>query len=210
MAHRKRSLNRAHHMASLINTWQLGVLCVILVALSVYGLRQNYSKMVTLREAVYAADEQGKSIAEIEAALQAMREHVTGHMISSLRSGDLSIKEPPIQLKGLYTAAYEAEKARVSQANEPLYTQAQTECEKQFPIGLSGSGRIPCIEQYVSERGIKAREIPRELYMFDFVSPRWSPDLAGISMALALFVGLITVFKIAIDRILIAYLRHKA
>lgn len=206
----KRSLHHAHRMASLVKTWQLVVVCFVLASISVYSLRQNYAKMVTLRESLYQADEQRKSLDEIEAALQALRAHVTSHMNTSLRSGDLSIKEPPIQLSGLYTQAFEAEKARVSQANEPLYTEAQADCEKRFPIGLSGSGRIPCIEEYVSQRGEKARDIPREVYMFDFVSPRWSPDMAGISLALTAVMVVITILKFAIDRIIVAYLRHHA
>lgn len=164
--------------------------------------------MASLRDAVFVADQQRKSPEEIETKLQALRDYVTSHMNTSLRAGNLSIKEAPIQLSGLYNQAHEAEKARVSQANEALYTQAQADCEKRFPVGLSGSGRIPCIEQYVSENGEKARDIPREVYMFDFVSPAWSPDAAGISLVLAVAMSIFTVLKFSIERLIVAYLRH--
>lgn len=193
----------------MLKTWYLVLLCLILATTSTILLRRNYATMVSLREALFQADEQAKPIEEVEAALQALRALVTTHMNTNLRSGDLAIKEAPIQLSGLYNQAYTAEKERVSRVNAELYTVAQAECEKLFPIGLSGSGRIPCIEQYVNQHGERLREVPREVYMFDFISPRWSPDAAGISLVLAIMAAVFTVIKYVSERMLRNYVRSR-
>jgi hypothetical protein len=50
---------------------------------------------------------------------------------------------------------------------------------------------VPCIEQYVETHDTQLPTIPTTLYEFDFVSPRWSPDLAGWSMVAAALSGLL-------------------
>lgn len=203
----KRSLKHARKISNVVKTWQLLVICIIFAGITVVGLRSNNATMAKLRSELIQADEQGKSVEEIEAKLQALRSYVTSHMNTNLRAGDLAIKDAPIQLVGLYNQAVTEEKERVSRANESLYTVAQAECEKQFPVGLSGSGRIPCIEQYVNEYGEKVRDVPREAFMFDFISPRWSPDVAGIFLVLTIGLSLITALKFLTERLIVWYLK---
>jgi hypothetical protein len=38
---------------------------------------------------------------------------------------------------------------------QKVYTDAQNYCERLFPTGLSGSGRVPCIEDYVARNQLK-------------------------------------------------------
>jgi hypothetical protein len=40
------------------------------------------------------------------------------------------------------------------------------------------------------------------MYKFDFVSPSWSPDLAGFSLLLAILFGAATVLRIAVGQII--------
>src|SRR3569623_2135985 len=89
---------------------------------------------------------------------------------------------PPNQLKYTYDRLVKAEGDRVTLANSQLYTQAQVYCQQQNSVDFSGRNRVPCITNYVNTHGIKTQAIPDALYKFDFVSPRWSPDLAGWSM----------------------------
>ncbi|MEO8784753.1 MAG: hypothetical protein ABI221_00245, partial [Candidatus Saccharimonadales bacterium] len=92
--------------------------------------------------------------------------------------------------------------------NSQIYTDAQAECEKEFPIGLSGSGRIPCIQSYIAAHGIQKQDaIPVSLYEFDFVSPRWSPDLAGWSMVASVACLTMATLSFIADRWLKAELR---
>ena len=177
----RRYLHHLWRRLQIINPWLLSGLFLVFAAISVAPLRHNNLEMVRLRNEVTVADEFG---GDVEAALRALREHVHNHMNTDLTGGDLAIY-PPIQLKYRYERLVAAERERVATVNGQIYTQAQIECEKRFPAGLSGSSRIPCIQEYVASAGIKEQPIPDALYKFDFIGPRWSPDLAGWSVLLS-------------------------
>lgn len=150
-------------------------------ALAIYALRHNNQTMVKLRADVYAADQAG---GDVNTALNKLREYIYGHMNTNLASGGNAIK-PPIQLKYTYERLLEAEQANIAAANSKIYTDAQNYCQARIPAGASGSGRVPCVQDYVINHGIKTTPIPTGLYQFDFISPTWSPDLAGWSLAAA-------------------------
>lgn len=152
--------------------------CLLFGTVAVFALRANDLQMIELRDAVYQAD---KDNGDVEGALQKLREHVHGHMNTSLNKRNDGIY-PPLQLQYTYQRLQAAEQQRLQESNSRLYTEAQEHCEQQNPQGFSGSGRIPCIEAYVSARGQAVQAIPDALYKFDFVSPRWSPDVAGWSI----------------------------
>ena len=185
----KRTLHHRWRQLQVIKPWHLLVIAAIFAGLSVYGLRANNLHMIALRDAVYEAD---MNNGDTETALRNLRGYVYGHMNTSLTSGNNAIY-PPIQLKYSYDRAISALNTGGEDPNTKIYTDAQTNCEKLFPKGLSGSGRIPCIQDYISSHSIQAAAAlpPASLYQFDFVSPTWSADLAGLSIvATALFLGL--------------------
>lgn len=182
-----------HHLWTRIRpvkTWYLFVAFLLCATVAVFALRHNYAVMVELREAVYEADRED---GDVEGALQDLRRHVNNHMNTSLTSGPESVY-PPIQLQGTYERLLEAEHARLQADNTQLYTEAQEHCEAQHPDSFIGGPRVPCIEEYVREHGVDQDiapvSVPDALYKFDFVSPRWSPDVAGWSV---LFSGLLLV-----------------
>lgn len=165
-------------------------LAVVFGLISVWGLRQNNLNMIALRNTVYQADQNNT---DVEVPLRNLREYVYGHMNTNLTSGGNSIY-PPIQLKYRYERLITAQAQGASAENAKIYTDAQAECERRFPQGLSGSGRIPCIQEYIAGKGVKETVIPVSLYQFDFVSPRWTPDLAGWSLvASGIFAALFVV-----------------
>lgn len=147
---------------------------------SVLALRSNYQTMSHLRSVLYATDQNNGNV---EAALRNLRTYIYGHMNTNLASGPDAIY-PPIQLKYTYQRLLAAQQA--SQSSTQLYTDAQHYCEQQDPVDFSGHNRVPCIEQYVSSHTTSPQlaTISDSLYKFDFVSPRWSPDLAGWSLVL--------------------------
>lgn len=171
-------------------------------AVSIYGLRQNNLQMIKLRGAVFQADQDN---GDVNTALNNLRSYVYAHMNTNLSGGNNTIY-PPIQLKHSYDRALNAQK---QPTNDQLYTQAQKECEAEFPHGLSGSGRIPCIQQYIASHGSTQQQpkIPVALYEFDFVSPRWSPDLAGWSLVATALMLIATVVSFITDRWVKAELR---
>jgi hypothetical protein len=182
-----------HHLLRYIQARYFFAAFVIFAVIAVFALRDNNLHMVQLREAVYTAD---KNNGDIEGALQDLRTYVTGHMNTSLSAGNNTVY-PPIQLKYTYERLVEAAGAQAANGNTTLYADAQKYCEKQIPTGFSGSNRLACIEQYIDAHGAGSNPVPNipdSLYKFDFASPRWSPDLAGLSIVAAiicLLVGLL-------------------
>ena len=157
-------------------------LAIFFMVLGVYGMRQNYSQMVKLRTAVAVADEQN---ADVEAPLRELRQFVYSHMNTNLSSGNVAIK-PPIQLKYRYERLSAAESARVKAANEDVRRKGEEICGAQYPGSGFNSPRVACVAEYVRVNSVKDNGVPSELYKFDFVSPGWTPDLAGISLLLSL------------------------
>lgn len=159
------------------------------------ALRQNYTHMTELRSAVYAADKNGGNV---EQALQDLRAYVGTHMNTHLESNNGVY--PPIQLKYTYERLLQAERDRVNANNSAVYTDAQHHCERLYPQSFSGGPRVPCIEQYVKDHGTSVRPIPDAQYKFSFISPSWSPDLAGWSMVAAIFFLVLTVIRFLLGR----------
>ncbi len=163
-----------------------GVVTTGLGLFTVNSLVSNSREAKRRYDALIAVDQSG---GDVEQALTDLRSYIYAHM--NTRIGSPTGTYPPIQLKGTYDRLMQAEQAKLEAVNETLYNQAQAECEKQFPGGLSGRGRIPCITDYVTSKGVKLTEIPTGLYQFDFVSPTWSPDAAGIGLVLTAISGLV-------------------
>lgn len=179
-------LRRVPYQAFLAMFVIAGLICI-------FALRANNETMITLRNAVYSAD---KNNGNVEAALDKLRAYVYGHMNTNLSSGGNAIK-PPIQLKYTYERLESA--AQASANNAGLYTQAENYCQAQIPasVSISGRGRISCVQDYIMSHGGKAAAaIPAALYEFDFLSPAWSPDLAGWSLvaAILLFIAFVVSF----------------
>lgn len=186
----KRSIRRFTREVRPLNPWYLFAAAVLCFVVSVGSLRHNNVVALQLRDQVLVAD---KDNGDTETALRNLREYVYAHMNTNLASGPNAI-HPPIQLKYRYDRLAQAEKDQVSAQNSKIYTDAQKTCEQQFPTGLSGGGRVPCIQDYVSKHGITEQAIPESLYKFDFVSPFWSPDLAGWTLlAGAILLGLFVI-----------------
>ena len=164
-------------LRQIITVYGFLVLAVISGAISLQAYVGNSKEAKKRYETLLAVDASG---GDVEKALLDLRTYIYTHMNTTI-GGPTSVR-PPIQLKGTYDRLVEAEKAKVKQANDDLYTKAQKECEALFPEGLSGRGRVPCITEYVTSRAIAEQPVPEGLYKYDFVPPVWSPDFAGIGM----------------------------
>lgn len=202
---RKRAPKRAIHHLHRVSPWIFFAISLFFGVICIVSLRNNNLTALKLRDTVNQVD---KDNGDVEAALRNLREYMYSHMNTNLSTGPNAVK-PPIQLKYRYERLVQAENERAGQQNDKVYTDAQTECEKQFPKGLSGSGRIPCIKDYIeSHGGAKQQTIPDSLYKFDFVSPLWSPDLAGLSMLIAAVSLCLFLFRFISDRWIRADLRN--
>lgn len=199
----KRKLH--HYLVALrqVPTFLLLGLAVLFGVVSIFALRSNNQRMVDLREAVYVADEQN---GDVEGALRELREHVYAHMNTNLSAGENAIY-PPIQLKYTYERLEAAEQAKLKNTNADLYNAATKHCEALFPAGQLANGRVQCVARYLDEHsapGQSPKSVPEDLYKFNFVSPRWSPDLAGWSLVLTALLLLLFVARV-IGEIFIKY-----
>lgn len=192
----KKQLHHAWRYIRPIKPWYILVVCIVLLGMTVLALRINYQTMVTLRQSVYTADEQNK---DVELALHELRTYVHGHMNTDLTSGQSSVF-PPIQLKYTYERLVAAEQERVKAVNATIYSEAQAYCEAKYPQSYSGGPRVPCIQEYVSSKGVQPQPIPDGLYKFDFVSPFWSPDAAGFLLLLTLVSFLLLMVRLVLPR----------
>jgi hypothetical protein len=173
------------------------VIALLFLAIAIHALRQNNFKMIELRNAVIISDQED---GDTETALRNLRIQVVNHMNTNLASGEFAIR-PPIQLKARYERLVAAEQPRVSAANAEVAKQGEAICAKQFPAGGFNAPRVACVQDYVGQHAITtAQPIPDDLYKFDFISPRWSPDLAGWSLVASAVFFLVFLGRVAVEK----------
>jgi hypothetical protein len=181
----KRRLHHTWTKIRWLKPWYFLALALIATTLSVFVLRANNEHMVQLRSAVYEAD---KGNGDVANSLRNLQSYVTTHMNTNLSNGPNAVY-PPIQLKYTYERLVQSQNSGL--AGSQLYTEAQHYCEGKNSVDFSGRNRVPCIEKYVQAHGgAQPAAIPDALYKFDFVSPSWSPDLAGWSLLFAILLWL--------------------
>ena len=200
--------HQAHHYYRLTRhfRWQYLLLAAGLAGIvCVLALRSNSEQMATRREAVYTAD---RDNGDVQTALKNLQGYVTAHMNTSLTTGNANVY-PPVQLQYTYQRLVQAQSAAQQVSNGDLYTQAQAYCQSLNSSDFSGRNRVPCIEQYVRDKGAKtvlSQTIAPSLYQFNFASPKWSPDLAGWSLLATFGLAFLALVQFIIDRI---FKRHK-
>ena len=189
----KRQLHHIWTKVRAISPWYFLAIAVASGVICIFALRANNQHMIKLRDAVYAADQNNT---DAQTALRNLQAYVTSHMNTNLSTG-VSIY-PPIQLQHTYDRLVQAQTDQLAKTNTQLYTDAQHYCEQQNSVDFSGHNRVPCIEQYVQgHAAAQLPVIPAALYEFSFVTPTWSPDLAGWSLLVASLATLLFVIMLA-------------
>lgn len=178
----KKLAKRAWQRFSNLRPLYFLLITLILGGICIAALRQNNEHMAQLKTAVYQAD---KANGNVQQTLDNLQAYVTSHMNTNLSTGKGTVY-PPIQLHYTYLRLVASEEQSSISANAGLYTAAQSYCQALDPLDFSGRNRVPCIEQYVTSHGASVATIPTSLYEFDFVTPSWSPDLAGWSLLLTI------------------------
>jgi hypothetical protein len=192
----KRRLYHIWLKLRLVKPWYFLVLAVAFGVICVFALRANNEHMIKLRDDVYTAD---RNDTNVQGALKNLQAYVTAHMNTNLSAGPDPVY-PPIQLKYTYNRLVQAQSSAITQNNSELYTDAQQYCQQLDPTDFSGHNRVPCIEQYVLSHTTNLSAIPDALYQFDFISPTWSPDLAGWSLIATILSSLAFVVTFVVDR----------
>jgi hypothetical protein len=167
----KRHLHHVWRQLQIVKPWYFFVGFLIMALLFIYSSRQNNLTAIRLRDKVIKVDKQN---GDVETALRELRGYTYAHMNTNLSGGQGSIY-PPIQLKDRYDRLVAAEKARVDQVNAQVAKDAVAVC-------AGNPTRLTCEQRYVATNTHVPQPIPDALYKFDFIAPRWSPDVAGFSL----------------------------
>jgi hypothetical protein len=204
-------IRRALHQISTVKTWQLLVILLLGLLVAATLLRLNNLGMVDRRQAVIAADEKGDDEA-VKRALVELQRYVSSHMNTSLD-------------KGVYrVAAYERDRdtaltAAASSTNpqSEVYKQASVECRSRFQGGVESfrNDYVTCVLDRVSALQSSSdpaagADLPiADNYRYDYVSPAWTPDLAGLVVLFcAVITGVIVIRFIALG-VLHLMLKHR-
>lgn len=177
--------------------WQYGLAFLVSLPITGYLLRQNNLQMLELRDVVVKIDQESGDIKKIEPALTELRNYVFGHMNASLPA--------PLELPGSFNVSVEQARKKAEQsgsANGNIYKQAQAECER---IEIPLSVRAECIQNYVvtnAKPGTDAQQLdlpPKEQFVYSFISPTLSFDLAGLATIVSGLLLLATITRFTLD-----------
>lgn len=179
-----------------IKVWQLVVLLLLSALISATFLRLNSLNMSDLRKAVIAADQKGDASA-IAKSVNQLGSYVSSHMNTDLGDG--------FYLSASYDRVRQAAITAAADTTDPsskIYQQASVECQSASARAPFGGLYVPCVQSRVRDLGGPSNleselKLPRyETYKVDFVSPLWSPDLAGISVAISAIILLMIVVRL--------------
>jgi len=190
---------RLHHMLvglRQLRARELMLVFGVLVLLGAFFMRQNNLHMITLRNMVLQADEQNKDIPQ---QLTTLRNYVASHM-------NTGMGEQGIYLAHSYRRAYDAAIAQAtggSGDSAVIYQNAQKTCMSQFNEDSEFLAYGQCLTDKIEASGAPAISTPSaDLYRFNFVSPAWSPDVAGFTLLTAALVGLLVAGQLVLKAII--------
>lgn len=160
-------------------------LLLVSVALLITGALMYRNNAVSAQkqvDAIIAADKAGKPV---DVQIKKLETYVKSHMNASTS----------FALQGSYSRAVVAAQAAALQqtnAGAQVYANAQAACSARVDsIQLSN-----CVTNYIAANATPAQapapvQISKSLYIYKFVAPAWSWDIAGIIIAASLPVALL-------------------
>lgn len=170
-----------HHWRKLyVKNWHLVLLLVLSIASSVYFLRQNNLKMVEFRNAVIVADE---TSGDVTGAIERLNTHVFKHMNTKIVR--------PVELVNTYNRQAQAViEAANKNGQRDIYAEATAACERR---GIPLTSIAQCAADYAvaNNPGVGPKKIilpDKNLFIYSFASPKWTPDAAGISLVVTVVV----------------------
>ncbi len=201
----KRQVKRSIKQLQRVKTWQLVILLILTAVIAATFLRLNNIGMVDRRNAVLNADKAGK-LEDMKSRLYDLQRYVSEHMNASSEQ---------IYLQHQYARDAKAAVDDASDLQNPngnIYAKAAQVCDHQFAVYSQAylSCFIDEINKYPSAENLPAQvELPRtDLYRHEFLSPWWSPDFAGWSLAVCVLILVMIVVRITSMIILKAMLKR--
>ena len=202
----KRTIRHSLKCVQSIKTWQLFILLILSLFVSATFLRLNNTGMIQRRDAVAGADKTGNS-EDIAQRLYDLQRYAAAHMnadpgaVYLQEQYNRDVKAAVTQVSGDLDG-YDTPQARADAICNPNlqshgYSKAYQDCMLRE---LSREGQV------VDPGAIK---MPNpSLYRYSFSVPLWSPDFAGWSVLLSIFLLGVIVVRIVIALVLRLLLRY--
>ena len=200
-----------------LKNWQLFILLLLVIFVDLTALRLNNVGMVRRREAVEAADKVG----DVEAARKATIEFAN-YVHAHMNSGGIVYSDKTHwfkinrEVKIVWSNIYESDMrkaeqiAREAESNNPngnIFKKAEETCRPRFRGGYSLAYQQCILDEQnkypASNQGqIKAKYPNITEYTYSFVTPIWSPDLAGWTTLVATILIFMIIIKMITTTIL--------
>ncbi len=200
----KRNIHHALVVLRQLQVKHLVIVLAVLGILSILFLRQNNLHMIERRNLVIQADEQNRDIPE---AVTNLRNYIASHMNTGM--GDKGV-----YLEHSYQRAYEAVVTKATQGGTTgatIYRQIDQDCQGAFPKASGFSAYVQCMTDKAATSGIAAAPLAppsADLYRFNFVSPAWSPDVAGFTLLGTVLLAILLVGRLLLVWVLFGLLRR--
>lgn len=197
---KKKLKKRLKWLAGLKN-WQLFILLCLVLAVVATAWRMNNTQMLRRLDAVLAAD----------AALDEEKARENLLILKEFSARHMNANTGLISLVKIYEKDAQAEISRVSnlRQGENVHKKVSEICDPQFDARTRYSRPyFECwtreLEKLSPREGVDAQPKfrPKELYEYNFISPIWTPDLAGWMTLVAILIVLAIVFKMIFTLIL--------
>lgn len=207
-----------------LKTWQLILLLLLAVFIDLTALRLNNVGMIRRREAVLSADKSGDEEAARRATVE-LGEYVRTHMNSGgiIYSDDSHWFKNRNEVKVIWANIYESDTRRAqseadsaanSNPNGNIFKKADDVCRPKYTT--YSQPYFTCIleeqNKYPTSNTLQTKFVPPDVskYTYSFVSPLWSPDLAGWTTLVAIIIIVMIIFKIVTTVILSIILKKYA
>ena len=184
-----------------LKNWQLFILLLLVIFVDLTALRLNNVGMVRRREAVEAADKAGDVEATRKATIE-FANYVHAHMNSGgiVYSDKTHWFKINREVKVAWANIYKIDSAKAEQAardaaeNNPngnIFKKAEQAIlneQNKYPSSTQGQ--------------LKVESLRESEYVYTFIAPLWSPDLAGWTTLLAFIIIIMIIVKMMITTIL--------
>ncbi len=208
MAKDKRELVHYLYALQKMKIWQLLLLFVLLFGISAIFLRLNNVGMIERREAVYSADKIGDN-EQIHGRLYDLQRYASSHMNAA--TGEVYLTEKYKRDSGEI-----AKKLQRQSSKGSVYARADKICRPRFlKDGFFSQAYLNCIKEETtklpSSSQLETKFDPPDpsLYTFEFYSPLWSFDFAGVSVVLTALLAVVIVIRTIASIVVKALLKRK-
>lgn len=189
-----------------VRAWKLVLVAILLVFVSATLLRFDHIKMVSLRDAVLAADKEADD-EKLASSMKELREFVATHIVFNVldRNGEQEVifGTGPFYLEESYIRKAEAEIKKAQEIadkqgadtnpNGNIYSKVSDVCDalaRRYGWRYPDQRYLNCwteeLAKYPSSGTIDIFEVAQipstDLYRHDFSSPIWYPCLSGITI----------------------------